>query len=77
MLRFRNRCEQLNSLARQTKSGIGSILNMFTGGAFSKSTSVLLLGRIMPYISASIVVQLMELRFLICKIQVMASGEKD
>jgi preprotein translocase subunit SecY len=50
---------------------------MFTGGAFTKSTSVLLLGRIMPYISASIVVQLMELRFLICKIQVMASGEKD
>jgi hypothetical protein len=26
---------QLNSLAGQTKSGIGSILDMFTGGAFS------------------------------------------
>ncbi|MDI1254514.1 MAG: preprotein translocase subunit SecY [Flavobacterium sp.] len=48
---------QLQSLAGQTKSGIGSILDMFTGGAFSKA-SVFALG-IMPYISASIVVQLM------------------
>lgn len=48
---------QLNSLAGQTKNGIGSILDMFTGGAFSKA-SVFALG-IMPYISASIVVQLM------------------
>ncbi len=48
---------QLNSLAGQTKDGIGSILDMFTGGAFSKA-SVFALG-IMPYISASIVVQLM------------------
>ncbi len=48
---------QLHSLAGQTKSGIGSILDMFTGGAFSKA-SVFALG-IMPYISASIVVQLM------------------
>ncbi len=48
---------QLNSLAGQTKEGIGSILDMFTGGAFSKA-SVFALG-IMPYISASIVVQLM------------------
>ena len=48
---------QLNSLAGQTRSGIGSILDMFTGGAFSKA-SVFALG-IMPYISASIVVQLM------------------
>ena len=47
---------QLNSLAGQTKDGIGSILDMFTGGAFSKA-SVFALG-IMPYISASIVVQL-------------------
>jgi len=37
--------------------GIGSILNAFTGGAFAKA-SVFALG-IMPYISASIVVQLM------------------
>lgn len=48
---------QLNSLAGQTEQGIGSILDMFTGGAFSKA-SVFALG-IMPYISASIVVQLM------------------
>ena len=48
---------QLNSLAGQTKDGIGSILDMFTGGAFSKA-SIFALG-IMPYISASIVVQLM------------------
>jgi preprotein translocase subunit SecY len=48
---------QLHSLAGQTEKGIGSILDMFTGGAFSKA-SVFALG-IMPYISASIVVQLM------------------
>ena len=48
---------QLGGLAGQTKDGIGSILDMFTGGAFSQA-SVFALG-IMPYISASIVVQLM------------------
>jgi preprotein translocase subunit SecY len=48
---------QLDKLAGQTENGIGSILDMFTGGAFSKA-SVFALG-IMPYISASIVVQLM------------------
>jgi preprotein translocase subunit SecY len=32
---------QLNSLAGQTKSGIGSILDMFTGGAFSKASVLL------------------------------------
>ncbi|HCQ14141.1 preprotein translocase subunit SecY [Flavobacterium sp.] len=48
---------QLAGLEGQTKDGIGSILDMFTGGSFSKA-SVFALG-IMPYISASIVVQLM------------------
>ncbi len=48
---------QLGNLAGQTKDGIASILDMFTGGAFSQA-SVFALG-IMPYISASIVVQLM------------------
>ena len=48
---------QLTNLSGQTENGIGSILDMFTGGAFSKA-SVFALG-IMPYISASIVVQLM------------------
>lgn len=48
---------QLANLQGQTQNGIGSILDMFTGGSFSKA-SVFALG-IMPYISASIVVQLM------------------
>ena len=48
---------KLEGLSAQTDQGIGSILNMFTGGAFSQA-SVFALG-IMPYISASIVVQLM------------------
>jgi preprotein translocase subunit SecY len=48
---------QLVGLAANFKDGIGGILNAFTGGAFAKA-SVFALG-IMPYISASIVVQLM------------------
>jgi preprotein translocase subunit SecY len=48
---------KLEGLADQTGQGIGNLLNMFTGGAFSQA-SVFALG-IMPYISASIVVQLM------------------
>ncbi len=48
---------QLNQLATNTQSGLLGLLNAFTGGAFAKA-SILALG-IMPYISASIVVQLM------------------
>jgi preprotein translocase subunit SecY len=48
---------QLAELSSQTESGILGILNAFTGGAFANA-SVFALG-IMPYISASIVVQLM------------------
>lgn len=48
---------QLGALSSGTENGIFGILNAFTGGAFSKA-SVFALG-IMPYISASIVVQLM------------------
>ena len=49
---------QLDSFAGNFQGGgLGSLLDMFTGGAFSKA-SVFALG-IMPYISASIVVQLM------------------
>ena len=48
---------KLANLADQTGQGIGGLLDMFTGGAFSQA-SVFALG-IMPYISASIVVQLM------------------
>lgn len=48
---------QLEALANNTNSGLLGLLNAFTGGAFAKA-SVFALG-IMPYISASIVVQLM------------------
>src|SRR6056297_1814540 len=48
---------QLAELSSNTENGILGILNAFTGGAFSNA-SVFALG-IMPYISASIVVQLM------------------
>ncbi len=47
----------LTNLQQQTKDGILGLLNMFSGGAFSKA-SIFALG-IMPYISASIVVQLL------------------
>jgi len=48
---------QLSALQDQTSGGILSILNMFSGGAFANA-SIFALG-IMPYISASIVVQLL------------------
>ncbi|WP_298473274.1 preprotein translocase subunit SecY [uncultured Maribacter sp.] len=48
---------QLGQLASSTDQGIFGLLNAFTGGAFAKA-SIFALG-IMPYISASIVVQLM------------------
>ena len=48
---------QLAALQDQTADGLLGLLNMFTGGAFSQA-SVFALG-IMPYISASIVIQLL------------------
>ena len=48
---------ELANLKSQTASGILGILDMFSGGAFSNA-SIVALG-IMPYISASIVVQLL------------------
>jgi len=48
---------KLQGLTNQTDKGIGWLIDVFTGGAFSQA-SVFALG-IMPYISASIVVQLM------------------
>ena len=48
---------QLTSLKASTEGGLLGLLNAFTGGAFSRA-SIMALG-IMPYISASIVVQLM------------------
>ncbi|MCL2415154.1 MAG: preprotein translocase subunit SecY [Bacteroidales bacterium] len=47
----------LGALQQQTADGILGLLNMFSGGAFSQA-SIFALG-IMPYISASIVMQLM------------------
>ncbi len=48
---------QLEQLQNQTSEGLLGLLDMFSGGAFSKA-SIFALG-IMPYISASIVIQLM------------------
>ena len=47
----------LAQLDKQTSTGLMSLLNMFSGGAFSNA-SIFALG-IMPYISASIVIQLL------------------
>ncbi|HBF88172.1 MAG TPA: preprotein translocase subunit SecY [Bacteroidales bacterium] len=48
---------QLEGLQRQTSDGLMGMLNMFSGGAFANA-SIFALG-IMPYISASIVIQLL------------------
>jgi preprotein translocase subunit SecY len=50
---------QLDALKRQTAGGLEGLLDMFSGGAFSNA-SIFALG-IMPYISASIVVQLLTM----------------
>lgn len=47
---------QLGALQRQGENGLMGLLNMFSGGAFSNA-SIFALG-IMPYITASIVIQL-------------------
>ncbi len=49
--------QMLDALQAQTSDGLLGLLNMFSGGAFSNA-SVFALG-IMPYISASIVIQLL------------------
>jgi preprotein translocase subunit SecY len=51
--------KDLTSLANQTRGGLMALLDMFSGGAFSNA-SIFALG-IMPYISASIVMQLMAI----------------
>ncbi|MFO7830279.1 MAG: preprotein translocase subunit SecY [Bacteroidales bacterium] len=48
---------QLSALKQQTSDGVLGLLNMFSGGSFSRA-SIFALG-IMPYISASIVIQLL------------------
>ena len=50
---------KLGRLQEQTSDGLMSLLDMFSGGAFSNA-SIFALG-IMPYISASIVVQLLAI----------------
>jgi len=52
---------QLANLKSQTSTGLMGLLDMFSGGAFSQA-SIFALG-IMPYISASIVVQLLGIVF--------------
>ena len=54
---------QLANLEAQTADGLMGLLDMFSGGAFSNA-SVFALG-IMPYISASIVIQLLQLDLLV------------
>lgn len=49
--------EKLSSLFSQNQGGIFGVFNMFSGGAFSRAT-VFALG-VMPYISSSIIMQLM------------------
>ena len=51
--------KDLTELANQTRGGLLGLLDMFSGGAFSQA-SIFALG-IMPYISASIVMQLMAI----------------
>ncbi|WP_373825918.1 preprotein translocase subunit SecY, partial [Bacteroides heparinolyticus] len=50
---------QLTKLHEQTDTGLLALLNMFSGGAFSNA-SIFALG-IMPYISASIVIQILAI----------------
>ena len=56
-LRQRILITMLSQLHQQTSEGLLALLNMFSGGAFSNA-SIFALG-IMPYISASIVIQLL------------------
>lgn len=51
----------LTQLQAQTRGGLMALLDMFSGGAFSNA-SIFALG-IMPYISASIVIQLLGMGF--------------
>jgi preprotein translocase subunit SecY len=51
--------QQLAALRNQTSGGVLGLLDMFSGGAFSHS-SIFALG-IMPYISASIIIQLVTI----------------
>ena len=52
---------QLANLQKQSSEGLLGLMNMFSGGAFGNA-SVFALG-VMPYISASIVIQLLGVMF--------------
>ncbi len=65
---------QLANLQNQAGKGVLSLLDMFSGGAFSRA-SVFGLG-IMPYISASIVVQLLGIALTAGTMFVMWLGER-
>ena len=54
----------LTALSQQTESGLLALMDMFSGGAFSNA-SIFALG-IMPYISASIVMQLAAKLLVTC-----------
>ena len=53
--------DALGNLAKQTEGGLMSIIDMFSGGAFSNA-SIFALG-VMPYITASIIMQLLGIVF--------------
>jgi preprotein translocase subunit SecY len=55
----------LTALQEQTRGGLMALLDMFSGGAFSNA-SIFALG-IMPYISASIVMQLLAIAVLLSR----------
>ena len=68
----------LTALQEQTRGGLLALLDMFSGGAFSNA-SIFALG-IMPYISASIVMQLLASQFLLsknCRERVRVAVEKS
>lgn len=68
----------LTALQEQTRGGLLALLDMFSGGAFSNA-SIFALG-IMPYISASIVMQLLAIAvpsFQNCRERVRVAVEKS
>ena len=65
--------QQMKQLFDGQAGGILNLFNMFSGGALSRF-SVLALG-IMPYISASIIMQLMT--YVVPTLEAIKKGEKD
>jgi preprotein translocase subunit SecY len=63
--------QQLQSLFQGQQGGILNLFNMFSGGALSRFT-VFALG-IMPYISASIIMQLMS--YVVPSLEALKEGE--